>query len=860
MAKILPAPLPYESTGTTTGGTDRSAITPPLLQLARLTSPRALDLMTNEGTNSNGSSVPRSLFSPTVPTPIAVERTPRTARLPADPMRVANPDAPSTMTSDDFSGLVSNGRVDVSTLTSDPEIRRLAGEGDLEALTKAGRRASMMVPATMLRALHLSAAESKRFQLEGVSALTDTQRQTLNDALADRRMGQLRALAGASGVIDGARADRLFAWIDNFDTNGHAGSIGMVEPKNSSRLTPSGRVMQRVLERVSSTTSFTERDFVAGFRNGVIDADAVRNDPSAREALRKLGILEMLEQRTAAGTARLTVAQARTLFRAIDRVDKNGSADSVAARYGSSSTPDGAFPFDVAGNDSVTATPAGEGIAALNAVFRSSHVVGEGEERPIAYDVPPPSPTDTGDPLSQTVQRLSERPTVDRESFRDSMRDARINLDAITGVDREGLARAGLTLDELRRIAAPNGTIGGPNAEMAQLYELLRAKQGGRGGDLVVYSGGNGSFTATRTGQALQILERYTTRYDLTTAERMRQDLAGQRVDLSALDAAAPGAPGKTVREQLETLGFDASAFEKWVRGAGNRAVGATAAVQIYGMICSMGDYNDPRPGTVSLSSLTMSARGPTSTPTQAGRILSFLQGSGVLKVSDQAMKSYATADGAMLAPPGTRPVSLPFVHYVMRGQTDCLQRAIDTVASKGGRRVRTDGRGTWFATGSDALGRISASAGDLAAARSYIDASLDDGDKVIVGVSRLGAGHKNRDRATKHFVAIVGRGVDERGRLYYAYADSGSSRRFVGRFYVDPQTQLLYAPVDTAYTVMGGGYQVTHVRAFADGNFDREFQLASGGIAPSTAGLRDVAVARATRRVPQERPRKQRA
>jgi hypothetical protein len=122
----------------------------------------------------------------------------------------------------------------------------------------------------------------------------------------------------------------------------------------------------------------------------------------------------------------------------------------------------------------------------------------------------------------------------------------------------------------------------------------------------------------------------------------------------------------------------------------------------------------------------------------------------------------------------------------------------------------------------------MSANVTDLAAARKYIEYCLKHGWKVGVGVVRLNGLNLNIDGMTDHYVLIYGVGRDEKThRLYYEYADPVRQTR--GRFYVDPNTQQMYVPVDGNYTVGGGGYQLSHIRAPADSNFSQEYLAATG-------------------------------
>ncbi|MFO0725262.1 MAG: hypothetical protein U1E65_15880 [Myxococcota bacterium] len=116
-----------------------------------------------------------------------------------------------------------------------------------------------------------------------------------------------------------------------------------------------------------------------------------------------------------------------------------------------------------------------------------------------------------------------------------------------------------------------------------------------------------------------------------------------------------------------------------------------------------------------------------------------------------------------------------------------------------------------------DKNGRVLVDPTQARIARSYIDAQLEAGRPVVVGVSYSAAGYNN-DRMTDHFVTISGRDYDAQGRLYYTYKDPGAGTDYQdGKLYVDAKTGKMFKEGDQA----GGyvqhlDYEVTQVRTYA--------------------------------------------
>lgn len=97
-----------------------------------------------------------------------------------------------------------------------------------------------------------------------------------------------------------------------------------------------------------------------------------------------------------------------------------------------------------------------------------------------------------------------------------------------------------------------------------------------------------------------------------------------------------------------------------------------------------------------------------------------------------------------------------------------------------------------------DRDGRVVPRATGVAHARRYIDAELEAGRPVVVGVSYRKANY-NADGITDHFVIIVGRGTDSDGP-YYRYHQPGRKDPRQGaaprnKLRIDPSTRNLIRP-----------------------------------------------------------------
>ncbi|MBI2374793.1 MAG: hypothetical protein HYV07_12425 [Deltaproteobacteria bacterium] len=113
-----------------------------------------------------------------------------------------------------------------------------------------------------------------------------------------------------------------------------------------------------------------------------------------------------------------------------------------------------------------------------------------------------------------------------------------------------------------------------------------------------------------------------------------------------------------------------------------------------------------------------------------------------------------------------------------------------------------------------DIFGRLETDRAQAELARAYIDAALDAGLPVVVGVS-YADGRYNFDRMTDHFVTVHERGHDEEGRIFYGFKDPGAGGR-AGRFYVDRSGGNLFKEGDYAGPFVEHlDYELTQVRTY---------------------------------------------
>ena len=128
---------------------------------------------------------------------------------------------------------------------------------------------------------------------------------------------------------------------------------------------------------------------------------------------------------------------------------------------------------------------------------------------------------------------------------------------------------------------------------------------------------------------------------------------------------------------------------------------------------------------------------------------------------------------------------------------TNCFDTVKD-LAKDGGASVMGPTTNIQIATAEDAqTGAVTIDASKAQQGIAYIDAELEAGRPVAVGVSFYGGYTGNADDITDHFVLLDGRGADDEGR-YFTYLEVGTTKKEVGtdptanRFYVQPDGKLM--------------------------------------------------------------------
>ncbi|MBM4781936.1 MAG: hypothetical protein GQE15_30010 [Archangiaceae bacterium] len=154
------------------------------------------------------------------------------------------------------------------------------------------------------------------------------------------------------------------------------------------------------------------------------------------------------------------------------------------------------------------------------------------------------------------------------------------------------------------------------------------------------------------------------------------------------------------------------------------------------------------------------------------------------------------------LTPPGGKPtkltVEVPFVsQWTLNNPKKACLRACQAMLAEAGLRDRGAAKTLWL-NGSSDLGLPATSNAQL---RAQIDADLEAGKPVVVGVNRPGGRNENRDGVTDHWIVVTGKGVDAEGREFYTFHDpgrrsetNGSDQNPANRLYVDEATGGLYS------------------------------------------------------------------
>ncbi len=155
--------------------------------------------------------------------------------------------------------------------------------------------------------------------------------------------------------------------------------------------------------------------------------------------------------------------------------------------------------------------------------------------------------------------------------------------------------------------------------------------------------------------------------------------------------------------------------------------------------------------------------------------------------------------------------LEVPFVsQWTLRNPREACFRACQAMLAGVGLADRGPDQALWL-NGTD-----SCPASSAAALQTQLDADLDAGKPVSVGVDRPGGKNTNADGVTDHWVVVTGRGIDEQGRAYYTFNDpgrraeaNGSDQNPQNRLYVDEATGRLYSEDDKGQR----RYEVTAVR-----------------------------------------------
>ncbi len=691
--------------------------------------------------------------------------------------------------------------------------------------------------------LRAAAVSVIRTELERRRDLTPERRDTMAEQMADARLQQLQAMADKSGYINGTRAAEIFQWLDSFDTNGSSRSIHVFASDSGpgeSSLSHSGRVFKRILESTENDVRFTEEEFVAGFMNGAFNPERFRNlTPDQVEVLRRAGVYDQLRARLERSSLAQELspdALSRMFRRLDDKVDRDGNGATMTARgpraAGQRETP---FTLEPRAPERAEENDTYRAVRVLRGLFDQRGVQqgpSREESRPDTL-IPPPSADLAESPLTRgRNQPLASRATIDSDTFSNYHRDARLDLAEIERTDpaawahlTEAFRSAGGDIADLRRFVTSGDVIGGTTdrsaagASWQRLHTLLASNRfGGRTGVLRPWLNGVDG-ERTPAGRVLEVLDRHTRRYDLLTRQDLADDLAAGYVTAERLnqDIATPNGPRK-VADLLREAGIDPAEVQR--RG---RSSGELASYLFDTLAARPGNREeDLRPNTLSLGN----SRGGTRSESDAGRVLGLIR-RHVMQGFDQQFRAYTQrAPGAdeALRDPSVRPVqiSTKFFGYRDSDPAGCFRRAGETIASSGmARTTLAGGFNHYMAYGANnVLGAIRADGAHLTAGRRAIDAMLDMSVPVQIAVMRRGdpgAASGNPGSGLRHSVTIDRRGTDDAGRVFYEGFDNATVNESQARirFYVDPRSNLLYAPTNPQGPVYlsQGGYQVSLVK-----------------------------------------------
>lgn len=157
--------------------------------------------------------------------------------------------------------------------------------------------------------------------------------------------------------------------------------------------------------------------------------------------------------------------------------------------------------------------------------------------------------------------------------------------------------------------------------------------------------------------------------------------------------------------------------------------------------------------------------------------------------------------------------------HGYKGGDSACFDAA-KALARDGGSTVLGSNKRIQIGKSEDRNGRLTVDPKRAREGRAYIDAELEAGRPVMVGVSYADHNY-NVDKLTDHFVTITGRQTGPDGRTRYTFHDPATSNPQKGmdtrpqnRFEVDPDTGSLVRPgSDQADFAVDSRYEVSMVR-----------------------------------------------
>ncbi len=703
---------------------------------------------------------------------------------------------------------------------------------------------TLLGDSTVRAELRASAVAIIRGELERRRDLTPERRDALAEQMADARLQQLRAMADRNGYISGSRAAEVFRWLDSFDVNGTSRSIRVFasadQATGEAALTHAGRAFKRILESTENDVRFTEEEFVAGFMNGAFNPDRFRNLTTEQvDTLRRAGVYDQLRtrlERSQLPQELSSDALSRMFRRLDDKVDRDGNGGTMTAR-GPGAVVQRETPFTLEPrlperaqeNDTYRA------VLILRGLFEQRGVQqgpSREESRPDSL-IPPPSADLAESPLiCGRDEPLAARTVIELDTFANYHRDARLDLGEIERTDpaawqhlTEALRSAGVDVAELRRFVVSGDSIGGgtdraaAGAAWQRLHAMLASNRfGGHNGVIRPWlNRANGERTPA--GRVLEVLDRHTRRYELLTRQDLADRLAVGFVSRERLDheVSTPSGP-RRVADLLRDAGIDP---EEVVRRG--RSSGELGSYLFDTLAARPGNREDDlRPNTISLGD----TRGGMTTESDAGRVLSLIR-RHVLQGFEQQFRAYTqrVPDAEVaLRDTNVRPVQITtrFSGYRDSDPAGCFRRAAETIASSNMARTTLAGGFNHYMaySANNVLGAIRADERHLTAGRRAIDAMLDMSVPVQVAVMRRGdpgAARGNAGSGIRHSVTIDRRDTDSDGRVFYEGYDNATASRANARirFYVDPRTNLLYAPTNPQGPVYlsQGGYQVSMVK-----------------------------------------------